>query len=233
MSQTSNKEIEQYCFEKFRKAYPLPNGCITYGDKPDVIIEGPRKIGIEITRFFIENGNLLESEQNQRKVRKDVIRRAHKIYLDEGRKPIEITFEFNKNNPIRNNQKLITKIVELGRRLETNKTGIISRSLFDDIPELDFVYVNATVYINTEWRIVQTYTGSIMSREKLAEIVREKEQNARDYQKCDAYWLLIVVDFMDRAQDQAIWPEGLVEQIKSEIFKKIIVYRTGFDPLEI
>jgi hypothetical protein len=233
MSQTSNKEIEQYYFEKFRKAYPLPNGCVTYGDKPDVIIEGSKKIGIEITRSFIEDGSILESEQNQRKVRKDVIRRAHKIYLDEGRKPIEITFEFNKNNPIRNNQKLITKIVELGRRLETNKTGIISRSLFDDIPELDSVYVNATVYINTEWRIVQTYTGSIMSREKLAEIVREKEQNARDYQKCDAYWLLIVVDFMDRAQDQAIWPEGLVEQIKSEIFKKIIVYRTGFDPLEI
>jgi hypothetical protein len=49
MPQKSNKEIEKYYFEMFRRDYPLPIGSIDYGDKPDVILNGERKIGIEIT----------------------------------------------------------------------------------------------------------------------------------------------------------------------------------------
>ena len=52
MLKKSNKEIEQYYFEMFSRDYPLPIGTIEYGDKPDVILTGVRKIGIEITNFF-------------------------------------------------------------------------------------------------------------------------------------------------------------------------------------
>jgi hypothetical protein len=42
MNRILNQDIERYYFEKFRKDYPLPPGTITYGDSPDVIIEGER-----------------------------------------------------------------------------------------------------------------------------------------------------------------------------------------------
>jgi hypothetical protein len=47
------REIERDCFERFRQAYALPAGCISYGDKPDVTLIGDRTIGIEITRFYL------------------------------------------------------------------------------------------------------------------------------------------------------------------------------------
>jgi hypothetical protein len=52
MTRRSNQEIERYYFDLFRSVYPLPEGQIKYGDKPDVIIEGQRKIGIEVTNLF-------------------------------------------------------------------------------------------------------------------------------------------------------------------------------------
>jgi hypothetical protein len=48
MPSVSNRDIEQYYFEMFRKNYPLPAGRVEYGDKPDVIIHGGATIGIEM-----------------------------------------------------------------------------------------------------------------------------------------------------------------------------------------
>jgi len=45
---------ERHYFEMFRRAYPLPAGAIRYDDKPDVILEGEQKLGIEITNFYPE-----------------------------------------------------------------------------------------------------------------------------------------------------------------------------------
>ncbi len=51
MAKISNQKKEEYYFELFQKGYSLPSGEIEYGDKPDVIINGPHKIGIEISRI--------------------------------------------------------------------------------------------------------------------------------------------------------------------------------------
>jgi hypothetical protein len=99
MSKSSKREIEAYYFERFRKLWPLPEGMVTFEDKPDVIIYGPRKVGIEITNFYLAPGSLLESEQQQEPLRKKVVERARKKYVSNG-KNIEITFDFDKANPI-------------------------------------------------------------------------------------------------------------------------------------
>ncbi|OGP65699.1 MAG: hypothetical protein A3K22_05390 [Deltaproteobacteria bacterium RBG_16_42_7] len=67
-----------------------------------------------------------------------------------------------------------------------------------------------------------------MSKDNLINKIREKEIKANDYQKCDEYWLLFVVDSIDRAQDQEIEIEGM-NDIKSNIFNKVIIYKSGFD----
>jgi hypothetical protein len=66
-----------------------------------------------------------------------------------------------------------------------------------------------------------------MSRARLQDIIAEKEAKAKEYAPCDAYWLLVVVDFIDSAQEEEIRVDGLA--IESGMFEKIIVYKTGFD----
>jgi hypothetical protein len=227
MTPKSNQTIERHYFELFRRVYPLPEGQVKYEDRPDIIIEGPRRVGIELTNFFLERGSLPESEQNQKTIREDVLKQAQRIYLTEGRKPIEISFSFNKNHPIGKKKKLISTIVDLGRRLEAFETGEVSKHLFEDIQELSFVYVNSTLYSDPKWRSFQVYTVPIMSVQRLTDILREKENKAKNYSKCDAYWLLVVVNFINPAQDQEIRVDGI--KLKSDIYEKIIVYKTAFE----
>jgi hypothetical protein len=222
----SNQEIERHYFELFRKVYPLPDGELRYGDKPDIIIDGERRLGVEMTNFYVEGGELIESEQIQRRIRKIILKKAQQKYTHKGGK-LEISFSFNKQYPIRHSQKLIPKIVEVIRRLESSRTGKISKYFLEDIPELDFVYINPILYSNPQWRNVQGYIGvNQMSMAKLKQILNSKEKKAEKYEKCDAYWLLVVIDSFDRAQEQLIPDEILNGEIKlaSDIYKKIILF---------
>jgi len=223
MVRKSNKEMERYYFEKFRRDYPLP-GEPDYGDKPDVILKG-KKIGIEITNFYLDKGDLPESEQRQSKLRELVVSKAQQIYLANGGKRIELSFTFDKERPIRDQGQLAKKIAELAKSIEGRMAGVINKENFKEIPEISFVYLNPEEYEDTKWQVVQCYSGSVMDRAKLEEIVQAKEAKVKDYQPCDAYWLLVVVDFMNPAQDQEIEIDGF-EKINSTTFEKVFVYKT-------
>jgi predicted small secreted protein len=205
----------------------VPHGKVEYGDRPDIVVDGARRIGIEVTNLFIERGELPESEQNQRIIREAVLKKAQQIYLEQGG-IFEICFSFNKDKPIRNGNKLIPKIVDNICRVEASGlTGNIPKTLFEDIPELSFIYINSNVYPDPKWRPLQVYDGQIISISRLEEILREKEKKAKKYSKCDTYWLLVVIDFIDSAQDQEIQIEGVY--IKSDVYEKIIIYRTVYE----
>jgi hypothetical protein len=227
MAKNSNQEIEQYYFGMFRRDYQLPEGTIVHGDKPDVILEGKRRIGIEITNFFHESGALPESEQVQKKAREAVVSKAQKVYLANGGKRIELSFSFDKAASIRDQGKLANKIAAVAKNIDRLKTGSMLKTVFEEIPELSFVYLNANEYEDPKWRVVQYYSGQFMSMEKLCAIVRDKEAKSKCYRHCDVYWLVVIVDSIDRAQDQEIQIDGF-EKIDSTVFEKVIVYKTHF-----
>lgn len=227
MSKPSNQDIERYYFEMFCKDYQLPPGTITYKDSPDVILEGVKKIGIEITNFFLEDGSFSESEQSQKKLREKVVSSAQRTYHLENDRNFEIAFGFDKVNPIRNQKSLIAKIVQLAKSIEGNQTGQVQKEVFKAVPELSFVYLNTREYADARWRVVQVYNVPVMSRDRLVEIVKSKERRADQYEKCDVYWLLVVVDFMNSAQDQEIRVDGF-NKIQTDVFEKVIVYKTLF-----
>ncbi len=194
---------------------------------PDVILEGERRIGIEITNFFREKGSLLESEQVQIKLREKVVSKAQRIYQTENGKKIEISFGFDKANSIRDQEKLIRELVYLAKQIEKWETGVIRKDIFKAVPELSFVYLNTKGYEDARWRVVQVYNVPTMSRDRLVEIVRDKEVRAKKYKKCDVYWLVVVVDFINPAQDQEIELDNF-DKIQTETFEKVIVYKTPF-----
>ena len=219
--------IEACYFELLRRDYRVPAGRIVFGDKPDLILQGTRKIGIEITNFFLENGALPESEQVQSRARKAVVREAQRIYLADGGKRIELSFSFDKARPIGDSNGLAKKMAELARRVEGSPTGEIWRKNFKGIPELSFVYLYATESDDAQWRVGQGYSGQLMSRDKLLDIVRKKESKSKDYRPCDAFWLVVVVECMDPAQDQEIQIDDF-QKIHPTVFEKVIVYKPLF-----
>src|SRR5947209_3874794 len=94
-SLSEQQRIERHYFERFRKIYPLPSQSVTFGDKPDLILTGERKIGIEITNFYVTEGERPESEQRQRQRRESVVSRAQALYEGALGKNIELTFGFD------------------------------------------------------------------------------------------------------------------------------------------
>ena len=220
---------ESYYFEMFRQCYPLPTGRIEYRDKPDVILRGAKTIGIEITNFYLEDGGCTESEQRQREVRETVVTKAQSIYLKTGGRKITLFLSFGKGSPIGDQQQLAERIAKLAKQIDGRQTGSIGRDVFvDDMPELSFVYLIAEENPNSQWKVSQGYKGSVLSRDKLLTIVRTKESKVPNYQPCDAYWLLVVVDFIDPAQDQEIRVDGF-QKIDSSVFERVLVYKTRYD----
>ena len=218
---------EQYYFYMFGEHYPLPEGEIRYGDKPDFILQGERKIGIETTNFYLEDGALPASEQVQRKLRNKVVSEAERIYSQSGDKAVPLSFSFDKTRPIRDRKKLANNMSELARRVAGLPPGPIKKNLFEEIPELEFVYLTTRQFDDSRWQVINAHEGQIMSRERLQAIVCSKEALSKDYESCDAFWLVVVVDFIDPAQDQEIRFDRF-EKIDSSIFEKVIVYKTAF-----
>jgi hypothetical protein len=223
---TKTSDKEKHKFEHFCQMYSVPNGKIIYDDKPDVIINGERKIGIGITDFYIEDGSDISSEQRQSKIRNEVIASAHKQYLDSGGRKIELSFGFNTQHPITNKNKLAENIASLGKQIEQLKTGTVYQSYHKDIPELHSVYINQNEYTDPTWRLNQGHSGQFVSAEKLNKIIQDKENKAKEYQPCDAYWLLIVMDFMDATQDQEV-AAAYLPQANHSKFEKILLFKTN------
>jgi hypothetical protein len=220
------QETERYVLIEFGKAYnDFPEGTTKHGDKPDTIILGPRKVGIEITGFDLVDGGRPDSERQQKLRRDGVTEEAQKLYLADGGKAIELTFGFRQITPKRRKE-LPTELAAFGKQIE-NRISETSLSEFDAAPkEIGFAW-NAGEYDNATWKSQQVHSVSLMDKGHLERIIREKEMKARSYEPCDAYWLLIFVNFFDPAQEQEIRIDDPC--IGSKVFEKIFVFKTVFN----
>ena len=229
MPALTNCELEKRYFEMFREHCILPHGNIEYCDKPDVIIRGERTIGIEITNCFIKDGSSPDSEQVQNRARRAVVDLACSLYRTKKSTNAQFSFGFDPARPIGNKREVAEKITARLLSLEPKKAGQlrkdIYKDLYRDIPELSFVYYIGSKSKNAKWQINQGYSTPLMSLEQLRKIIKVKEEKSKSYQYCDAYWLLVVIDFMDRAQDQEIQVDN-ADDLSSDVFEKIIVFKT-------
>lgn len=228
MKRKTHREIEAYYFEQFSETYKLPQGKINYSDRPDVIIRGKRKIGVEVTNFYLEDGRLPECEQSQVIKRTKAVKRAHKLFLERVGKNYNVTFGFDKKHPVHGVDRLADELARLITHVKLPQKGELPGDRYSHIPELAYVYFDDREYAKPRWRINQVYDVPLMSLKNLRKIIRKKELKAKNYAPCDALWLLVVVDLIDPAQDQEIEIEGL-DTIGSSIFEKVIVYKTYFE----
>src|SRR5262249_3121206 len=146
------------------------------------------------------------------------------LYRAAGGKGIELTIEFSCTRPITSESKksLPRKIAAFAASVDTQPSGPFYPDSFPDMPEISSIWLNSKDWPDPKWvRPGQVYSYEEMSVAKLQSIVAEKETKAANYAPCDAYWLLIVVDWADSAQDQEITTQDV--RLSSDIFEKIIV----------
>lgn len=225
MNRPSNRDIEKYYFDQFRTHFHLPKGEVEYSDKPDILIHGEQKLGIEMANLYLMDGSDPSSEQVQRKRRDKVVQEAQALYLRNGGRNVELTLSFDSTNPIAQVAPIASAIATLP--IESSVRNVLARHHFAHIPQLNFVYYNPIEYPDPLWRVSQTYSGRNLSPVRVAQVVADKEELLANYKKCDAYWLLLVVDFIDSAQDQElIWPEDGVSLKTS--YERVIIYKPQF-----
>lgn len=227
MSRPSNQDIERYYFELFRQHYEVPEGEIDYTDKPDVILRSSQTIGVEIANLYLTNGADATSEQVQRARRLQVLERAQTLHRASGGKPIELSVGFDPKGPIQEVEPVARALATIATKVENSPSGQVNRLLFEDVPALSFLYHNQIEYADAKWRLVQGYNVPSLSLERLRLLVSEKAKKLHNYQSCDSYWLLLIVDFMDPAQDQNLqWPVG--EVLEKSPFERILLYKPQF-----
>jgi hypothetical protein len=224
MRHSRNSEVERYYFELFRKDFSLPRGEVNYSDKPDVILRGRDTLGVEVTNLYIADGSDQSSEQVQRRRRELVLQRAQKKFLQAGGKKFELSVDFDPSKPIHHVEPVSDALCLLARSLSDAESGQVPPILFEHVEQLRFVYLSATEYPDATWRNVQGYGVPMLAVERLREVVARKSAKLGEYQACDRYWLLVVVDLMDPAQDQQLqWPHGI--SLGGSRFEKVLVYK--------
>jgi hypothetical protein len=222
---TMKRDLERQYFEEFRTVHGLL-GVPTYGDKPDVILESDRTIGVEITNFYIESGDDETSEQRQRPRRAKVIADAQALHRAAGGRRTELTITYDPAQPITvaRQRVLPQELADLAHRVDTHEMGQVSSLLFEASPEILRVWFNPEEFTDAKWRDSQVYTPDFLDAGKLKEKIAEKEAKSAEYKTCDAYWLLVIVEFTDPAQDQEITLGAL--SLPFSVFERIFVYKT-------
>jgi hypothetical protein len=157
VGRAKTEQRERQAFELFRRDFQLPEGQVRYDDKPDVVIDGPRKTGIEITDLYLMEGDNPGSEQVQRRRRETVLERAHALYREAGGRSIELVVGFSYTKPIRKIEPLAQALAELGQRVAQGPHRVVPRYVFDHIPELTSVYCSGREYVDVQWRPNQIY----------------------------------------------------------------------------
>lgn len=142
---------------------------------------------------------------------------------------IGLVIGFNLASPVaaKTRQSLAVRLATFAKAIEMQASGEVDRHLFHDVmPELDYVYLIAS-HSGAVWRVQQVYGVSAMPVDRLEVIIRDKEAKAISYRPCDALWLLVVVGWLDPAQEQEIRIDGL--SMQSNVFDKIIIYKPDFE----
>ena len=227
MRLTKQQISERSYFAKFAADYALPAGLIEYSDRPDVLVRGKRLLGVEIAHLHKTDGGDQSSEQQQNIRRTQVVAQAEKLYLSNGGRNLELYIDFEPTHPIKYVDKTAKELASIALLISSSTSYYRSYSAFVDTPQLRWLSHDGITYAKSKWCIVQSHDVPQLSLSRVKALVSEKATKAGKYQACDDYWLLIIVEFWDPAQDQYIdWPAS--ECVGITPFERILLYKPAF-----
>jgi hypothetical protein len=194
-----NKIEEKSIFNRFQDNFPnFPSGEISQPDKPDFVVEGSKKIGIEITQIFsdqqLEVGSKLKAQETrQRQLGENIINglkqyELKSLIIDVG---INHTIGLIKSNIRHIANECIPHIINEYHHLENLDTYTIINygQLPHEISQIFLLKNNAM----EELQFVES--GGAVLRELISDDIQflldKKNNDLLGYQYCDEYWLVI------------------------------------------
>lgn len=225
MARPSQMSLERAYYQDFAQHCPLaPTGEVKFSDKPDVLVSGKSVLGIELANIYHKDGKDKTSEQVQSGLRSEAIRIAESLYRDDRNPHYEFWFDFNPEFPIANTQELAKRLYKCVLQVIREQRELTHYKGFEECPELRCLTYTGTEYINAKWQPIQIHDVPMLNEERVLEIIGSKSVKAQSYQRCDRYWLLLIVEFWSPAQDQHLtWNPAI--RIGSTPFEKIIIYK--------
>ena len=226
----TKKEVEKYYLEKFSALVNIDSANCEQCDppKPDFIINGEKKLGIEITNYHFIDGSLPFSERVQTARRQAIANLANKMYLENGHRNLKIFLGFNTID--RANKIIAEDICAFVRAHQDLPTGDLTYYAKHAIPEIAYLYLYSNVHSTYDWQVSQVHDVSLIDNSRLLSIIQSKE--LKHYEGCDSVWLVVVMDMMDPSQEQEINESSLL-QVQSKKFDKIFLYKTVYEKIYI
>lgn len=195
------KEERQFLdsFRHFCREFPV--GKITYGEAPDFIVESERhRIGIEITKIFIDDGHSKTALQAIEAARDRITDLARKFAGEIGTPPRGVTLFFNWTLPLhRKEEPAIARAVaqtvhekmpppDENADLECHYGSIQPR-------EVDQILIHrANPVEGFEWKWTEASRRMEDAVSYIADAIARKSKTIIDcLKRCDECWLLIVV----------------------------------------
>jgi hypothetical protein len=180
----------------------FPKGQILCEEAPDFIIKGKKlRLGIEITKVFLNDGNNKCSLQGVEAARDRITLLAKGFAVELGTPPISVTLFFNWTRP-------------LNRRRETLIAQAVAQTVHDNLPpigenadlecrygsiqpsEVDQILVNRAYPVDHhKWNWTEFSRIERNAIEHLSETISRKARSLRVFlNKCDEVWLLMVAN---------------------------------------
>jgi len=194
---------ERAIFCKFQKSYDqFPVGEIMHVDKPDFIICGERKIGVEITQMFqdqhYQSGSLLKSAE----VYKVKVLECLTEFLRNQKTPYCIlSIDLDENIfPTSSRPSEIAQICayDIFKQSENGLKNNLNHFIIDNHGQLPPViksyevlfYPTLNDYIPIE---TANSIGKVINNENLQFVLNKKEVAKKEFFACDEYWIVIKV----------------------------------------
>lgn len=194
-----NKLDEDFILQKFRSNYAyFPEGHLRHIDKPDFIIEGLQKIGIEITQVFHDQneptGSTIKARNTfhyhisanvlEKLVQTNFPKCIFALYLNESK--------YSRNLNSRQIADLCHLSI-LSKKDQVQKFGFYEFENTGNMPEVieGFSIYTSDQITEISFSISGSMTGESLRTDDIQFILNKKENSKCEFEKCDLYWLVI------------------------------------------
>lgn len=197
----NKKQLELHYLRRFREIFPdFPAGEVIQTEEPDFLVNA---IGIELTRFFVKAPDERRPLQEQEQLRSQVILQSKTLFEKDYGVPLWVSVHFAKWSQLRKNQisELAENLTEIVERNFPNP-GESSIEVFTGDNQDYFPKEFASVSVKRPSSLTEGYWSSpdigfppkLTSSDVQVELSKKNDRHNTYLQKCEAVWLIIVID---------------------------------------
>jgi hypothetical protein len=226
MTTPAQKQRERSYLDEFRRVVSVP-GIVEEGERPDFIVRGDATIGVEVVDLFHVPGSDPLGWQRQRPRGDRAIAQAHAIFERAGGRRFDYAIDLARLPAEASIGEIAAQIWGAANAAaQDGPGGIVSSLLLEPFPLVSWMHRSENEYEEPRWYAMAVHDTPPLDPAAVQAAVDGKGIKLARYRACDAHWLLLVVNFSNRAQNQAlVWPAEAVLQRRG--FDRVFVLKTA------